>query len=285
MALEKRIKVLPNYREGSVCRVYFVRTNYFPGIGGEMFTAQCATAAYRVPKATKIKNGDVMTDLLASSHWLDQDNRYSVQAFNLFLLHSIIKKLDDYFTLQGKYAWPHISRPLGTTRAGAMLYQWAKGTEGFHSNSDEGGNVKIEEWDVTYESFLEAGIDISSDTSFYDDDSDRCKKNIIFEEPFIQEYPKEISDMWKRIDFGSESLSVDYDKLARFLSDHEESMGDALKSRRVTLMEFAVEYLMSDHKDSPMSFPNMYRILELSRGYRKSTLGHFYLRKDQDDAR
>jgi len=285
MDLEKKIKVLPNFRKGTVCRVFFVRTNYFPGIGGEMFTAQCATAAYRVPIATGIENGDVMDDLLSSNDWLDQENPYSVRALNLFLLHSIVKKLDDYFTLEGKYAWPHISRPLGSTRAGAMLYQWTKGREGFCSRCVDGDNVNIEEWDVAYESFLEAGIDISSDTSYYDDDDDRCKKNIIFEEPFIHDYPSEISDMWKRIDFGKESLEVDYETLARFLCDHKESMGDALKSRRVTLMRIAVEYLMSDNTKEPMSFPQFYRILELSRGYRKSTLGHFYLRKDQDDSR
>ena len=110
---------------------------------------------------------------------------------------------------------------------------------------------------------------IGMDTS--DPDDGRISKNI------IHPYPKpigdglEMSSLWKRIDFGYESLKIDLDKLSRFLHDNREDMERVLRTERYEMIMLAMEYLTKGKK---MNEVDIGRLDSLVGEYRRSSLRH-----------
>jgi hypothetical protein len=99
----------------------------FPGIGGTIDTYQAIAVAHR--------------------------NEFSVApgiGHEMFLRHTLIKKLEDYFFKKGLYKYAHVTRPLGSTDR-AYTYEWAFGRDGFPwSYLSETGDlidVRLDDWD------------------------------------------------------------------------------------------------------------------------------------------
>ena len=117
--------------------------------------------------------------------------------------------------------------------------------------------------------FHSIGIDVQMDTSGPDDG--RISENV------IHPYPKPIGDgtqmssLWKRIDFGYESLKIDLDKLSRFLPDNKENLEKVLRTERYEMIMLAAEYLT---KGKEMNEVDIGRVDSLVGKYRRSSLRH-----------
>jgi hypothetical protein len=187
---------------GSSAKVCIELRTKFPGIGGTIITHEGVACALR-----------------------EEFNPSPKSAHRTFLRHMIVKKLEDYFHRKGVYVFAHIPRPLGSmSREGedsheSYIYEWAFGTEGFPwEYSDRDGYrtpIRLHDWDKFVTSFYSAGIDLQMDTA--DPDDGRISKNIIHQYPRPIADGTEMTSLWKRIDFGYESLRMDFDKLQRFL--------------------------------------------------------------------
>ncbi|MFW6138478.1 MAG: hypothetical protein ACOC7U_04820 [Spirochaetota bacterium] len=233
---------------GGSATVYIQLRNSFPGLGGTIYTEQDFVVAYRVPSGVALGPFSVerKQNQIYDPAVLDKK---AIDALHMFLRHALIKKLDDYFFRKGLYKFAHIPRPLGSTANGGYLYEWVHGTEGFYSQyyDDEAGfevPVKIDEWDTAARCFQTAGIYIFYDIA--DSDDGRYTKNIIVQEPSLSTYPEHITKLWKRIDFGYESLPVDLEKLTRFLEKNNAELNRYLKPERVKMMELIVDFLQRD---------------------------------------
>jgi hypothetical protein len=228
----------------------------FPGIGGTIITHEGVASALRTEFTPSPKS-----------------------AHKLFLKHAIVKKMEDYFFRKGIYMYAHVPRPLGSISRGgespseAYIYEWAFGTEGFPwEYVDCGGKrsrFKLHDWDSFVTHFHRVGIDVQMDTS--DPDDGRYSKNI------IHPYPKpigdgaEMSSLWKRIDFGYESMKIDFDKLSQFLHDNREDLEKVLREERYDMIVLATEYLM---KGKDMNDVDIGRLDSLVGDYRRSSLRH-----------
>jgi hypothetical protein len=228
----------------------------FPGIGGTIITHEGVASALRTEFTPSPKS-----------------------AHKLFLKHAIVKKMEDYFFRKGIYMYAHVPRPLGSISRGgespseAYIYEWAFGTEGFPwEYVDRGGKrsrVKLHDWDSFVTHFHLVGIDVQMDTS--DPDDGRYSKNI------IHPYPKpigdgaEMSSLWKRIDFGYESMKIDFDKLSQFLHDNRGDLEKVLREERYDMIVLATEYLT---KGKDMNDVDIGRLDSLVGDYRRSSLRH-----------
>jgi hypothetical protein len=99
----------------------------FAGIGRTIITYEGVAAALREEYTKTPKSG-----------------------YKMFLRHTIIKKLEDYFYRTGAYNFAHIQRPLSSiskingNQYEACIYEWAFGSEGFPwENVDKEGNRRI----------------------------------------------------------------------------------------------------------------------------------------------
>lgn len=228
----------------------------FPGIGGTIITHEGVASALR-----------------------EEFNPSPKSSHRLFLRHAIVKKIEDYFFRRGVYMYAHIPRPLGSISRGgekpseAYIYEWAFGTEGFPwEYVDFKGKrtlARLHDWDSFVTHFHRVGIDVQMDTS--DPDDGRYSKNI------IHPYPKpvgdggEMSSLWKRIDFGYESMRVDLEKLSRFLHDERENLEKVLRTERYEMIVLAKEYLT---KGKDMNEVDIGRLDSLVGDYRRSSLRH-----------
>ncbi|UCD71464.1 MAG: hypothetical protein JSW70_00315 [Syntrophobacterales bacterium] len=241
---------------GATAKVYVELRTEFPGIGGTIITNEGVASAFREEFYPSPKS-----------------------AHRLLLRHTIVKKLEDYFFRKGVYMYAHIPRPLGSVSKGgenpseAYIYEWAFGNEGFPWEyvDDEGNRtpIKLHDWDSFITHFYRIGIDLQMDTS--DPDDGRISKNI------IHPYPKpigdglEISSLWKRIDFGYESMKIDFEKLSRFLHDKKEDVERVLRNERYEMIVLAMEYLT---KKGEMEELDIGRLDSLVGEYRRSSLRH-----------
>jgi hypothetical protein len=241
---------------GATAEVCVELRTEFPGIGGTIITNEGVASALREEFSPSLKS-----------------------AHRLFLRHTIIKKLEDYFFRKGVYAYAHIPRPLGSISRGgekpseAYLYEWAFGTEGFPWElvdlTGKRTHVQLHDWDHFVTHFYRIGIDVQMDTS--DPDDGRISKNI------IHPYPKpigddlEMSSLWKRIDFGYESLKIDLDKLSQFLHDKREDLERVLRAERYEMITLATVYLT---KGKEMNDVDIGRLDSLVGEYRRSSLRH-----------
>jgi hypothetical protein len=243
--------------EATVCLE--LRTK-FQGIGGTVITQEGVASALRAENSPGTKSGHKM-----------------------FLRHTIIKKLEDYFHRKGKYLFSHIPRPLGSiskvaeNRYEAYMYEWAFGTEGFPwVNVDNYGNksfVKLHDWDKFVANFHAAGIDMTVDIA--DADNADVSKNIIHQHPASMASGSEMNLMWKRIDFGYQSVKIDLQELEKFLHDERDDLIDVLRYWRYEMLALAKEYLSNREK---MRERDIGRLETLVADYRRSTLHHLISR-------
>jgi len=190
-----------------------------PGLGGTIITNEGVVAALRKEHSYAPRSGHRM-----------------------FLRHSIIKKLDDYFYRKRVYVFAHIPRPLGSISIlaeapyEAYIYEWAFGMEGFPWEiEDRQGNrciITLRDWDNFLASFGGAGIDFGVDIA--DPEDARISKNIIHQHPVATGEKLEMCSLWKRIDFEIRSVRIGFDKLSRFLSDNREDLVSVLRGERDT---------------------------------------------------
>ncbi|MFW6181676.1 MAG: hypothetical protein ACOC8N_08010, partial [Spirochaetota bacterium] len=130
--------------------------------------------------------------------------------------------------------------------------------------------VRIDEWGTVSECFHDAGIYIFFDIA--DADDGRFTKNIIVQEPCLPAYPEHITKLWKRIDFGYESLPVDFERLEKFLEQNRNELCRYLKPERVRMMELIAELMQGD---IPLGKGSRFRLLtDLVKMFRLSTAEH-----------
>jgi hypothetical protein len=228
----------------------------FPGIGGTIITNEGVASAFR-----------------------EEFNPSPKSSHRLFLRHTIVKKMEDYLFRKGIYTYAHIPRPLGSVSkegekpSEAYIYEWAFGTEGFPWELvDLTGKrtlVQLHDWDNFVTHFHRIGIDVQMDTS--DPDDGRISKNIIHSYTTPIGDGVEMSSLWKRIDFGYESMKIDLNKLSRFLHDNREDLEKVLRMERFEMIMLSKEYLT---KGKEMNEVDIGRLDSLVGEYRRSSLRH-----------
>lgn len=255
------IEVICEGGYGSEARVMVELRTKFPGIGGTIVTNEGVATALR-----------------------EEHNPTPKSGHKTFLKHVIIKKLEDYFYRTRVYMFSHIPRPLGSVSRvdddpyEACLYEWAFGTEGFSwEYVDQEGNselVRLQDWDSFKASFNNAGIDMGLDCA--DPDDGRISQNIIHQYPAYIEDGRQMNPLWKRIDFGSRSINIDFDKLTAFLQDNREELTNALRNERYEMLLLVVDYLEKGIKK--MKELDIGRLDALVGDYRRSNLRHYTAR-------
>ncbi len=91
-------------------------------------------------------------------------------------------------------------------------------------------------------------------------------------EPRVTDTEEQLTKLWKRIDFGSESLHIDFYKLEKYLNDYKSDLKKYLKEERFEMMELMLQFLMNS--SNPSEFEKIDRLSELVYDYRKSTTSH-----------
>jgi hypothetical protein len=241
---------------GGEARVIVELRTKFPGIGGTIVTHEGVAAALREEYKITPKAGHKM-----------------------FLRHAIIKKLDDYFHRTGVYFFAHVPRPLGSISRGgedeyeAYIYEWAFGSDKFpwlFTFSDGRREpVRLHDWEIFASSFMTAGVNLANDIT--DPDDGRMAQNIVHQYPIPVGNRFEMSSLWKRIDFGFNSITIDFEGLSKFLHENKERLIQTLRYERYELILLARDYLA---KGSHMSEVDIGRLDALTGDYRSSSLRH-----------
>lgn len=245
---------------GSEANVKVELRTIFAGIGGTILTNEGVATALREEYTPTPKAGHKM-----------------------FLRHTIIKKLEDYFYRKGAYMFAHIPRPLGSISKTneesyeAYMYEWAFGSESFPWECvDKKGIrtlVKLRDWERFVKSFNSTGINMELDCT--DPNDGRISQNI------IHQYPKPIDDgiemslLWKRIDFGPMSLNINFEKLSKYILDNRNDLVDVLRSERYEMVRLSVEYLTNGKN---MKEIDIGRLDALLGEYRRSSLRHYIVK-------
>jgi hypothetical protein len=237
-----RIETICEGGFGGSAHVVVQLRNCFPGLGGRIITKQDLQVAYRLP--SNIPHSEDLNCSCERS--LNLSCSSCISGIKTFLRHVIIKKLDDFFFRTNKYNYSHVPRPLGSTEKGGYLYEWVFGNEGFvdevyNKETQILEKVYVDEWNQAADNFASAGIKIFDDIC--DAENNQWVKNIIIEEPELSILPSHISKMWKRIDFGCESLNINYDKLDLFMFENKKKLLKYLGIPRVKMIELASKYL------------------------------------------
>ncbi len=256
---------------GGSAEVHIQIRNIFPGLGGIITTEKDFVAACRIPRGTdlaKINNPD--SDITIES----LSDKQTLSALNVFFRHALIKKLDDFFFRSERYRFSHVPRPLGSDIDGIYYYEWIFGDEGYYPQFyDEDYKkwfpVKVDEWDKASGCFYQAGVGFFDDTV---DTDGYYIKNIVMLEPRVSDTEEHLTKLWKRIDFGSESLHIDFYKLEKYIKDYKSDLQKYLKDERYEMMDLMLQFLMSS--SSPADFKKIDRLGKLVFDYRKSTTSH-----------
>jgi len=262
-----RIKTICEGGYGGQAKAIVQLRNYFPGLGGPIITKQDLEVAYRLPKNIK-EYDEIEKDL-------DLSNETAQHAANTFLRHVLVKKLDDLFFRRQQYYYSHIPRPLGSTSKGGYLYEWIYGNEGWVTEyidieTYNWCSVQVDDMFEVSGAFHSAGVGIFDD--IIDAEDGRYTKNIIVEQPNINSLPEHISLMWKRIDFGSESLNIKFDKFEQFLKDNDSDCKKFLSLTRIKMIKYIIEYLAECKK--PQTFKKWNELCRLVKIYRRSSASH-----------
>jgi len=159
----------------------------------------------------------------------------------IFLLHFLLKKFEDYFITKGYYSFPHIPRPLGFTK-NYILYEFLFGRQVIKKIFIE--DKKVNDLEIVYNLFLNSGIDILKNISFY---KDKIHNEEFAFEFFVSQPEHTISDkisrMWERGIFTDEDLLIDYDKMEKYLLKNKEDLNKNLTKGRYETMILAIKYL------------------------------------------
>lgn len=267
--MDIRVETICDGGFGGSAHVAIQLRNCFPGLGGRIITKQDLQVAYRLPRSISYHNET------SCDRTFNHKNPQAISALNVFLRHTVIKKLDDLFFRMGVYNYAHVPRPIGSTNKGGYLYEWVFGTEGFVTSYIDDETfmsipVTVDDWNVVSGAFNQAGIAIFHDIA--DAEDGRWTKNIIVEEPELPLIPEHISKMWKRIDFGSESLPIKFDKLESFLNENERKIKKYLGKSRTKMVMLITKYLSGLHK--PDTFEQFDELQRLVRAYRDSAASH-----------
>jgi len=227
---------------------------FFPGIGGDIRTYQALIVAFRKEFSKTFNVGH-----------------------RLFLKHTIIKKLEDYFFKKGFYQYAHITRPLGSTQEG-YIYEWAFGSDVFPwylvNESYENVSVELEDWSNFIASFNDAGINLQKDCTNPDDG--RISQNIIHQFPYgVNSHRSKLNRLWKRIDFGDKSITIDYNRLFAYLETNEVDIKENLRIGRYDMILLACKYLIDGERMGPKDLGELNVLI---RDYRLSTLAHLNTR-------
>ena len=230
---------------GGEAEVWVQARNSFPGIGGVLTTGQLVATAWRKEYDSSETAGE-----------------------NLFLKHLIVKKLDDYFCRIGRYVYPHIARPLGSEK-NTYFYEWVQGVETFSwmeiGESGAYEPVILMEWSEFTGAFEETGIAVGHDAA--DSDNANISQNIIHQLCRLRE--RKLNLFWKRIDFGSRSLPINYDKVENYADRNSKSLREVLGEQRYWLLVYALKALRLGAK---LDLRDRIRLEELVMVYRISTL-------------
>jgi hypothetical protein len=245
---------------GSEARVDVELRTKFPGIGGTIDTYQGIAVARRNEFSTAPAIGHEM-----------------------FLRHTLIKKLEDYFFKKGRYKYAHVTRPLGSTDR-AYVYEWAFGRDGFPwSYLNETGysvSIQLDDWNSFNGIFLEAGIDLESDCT--NPDNGAISQNVVHQLHFGTNASQPILNrLWKRIDFGPRSIRLDYEKLVEYLQKNENEIKETLRVGRFDMMMLASKYLLRRGEIEPKERE---RLTMLVLDYRLSTLAYLNARGVGDES-
>ncbi|MCX8188187.1 MAG: hypothetical protein N3F64_00570 [Nitrososphaeria archaeon] len=239
---------------GSEAEIDVQLRRVFPGIGGTIHTYQAIPVAFRREFSSSPNVGH-----------------------RLFLKHAIIKKLEDYFFKKGFYHYAHVTRPLGSTSEG-YIYEWAFGSDVFpwYYSDDSGESIPVEldDWRAFIEAFESAGIDLRKDCA--DPDNGRLSQNIIHQFPYGASVSRpRLNRLWKRIDFGDKSISINFDRLLSFLDKYEADMRENLRVGRFDMIKLSCKYLLLGDRMDPREFGELTMLV---RDYRLSTLSHLNTR-------
>lgn len=242
---------------GSEANIRLELRTDFPGLGGTLHTHEGVAAALR-----------------------EEYNRAPKIGHKMFLRHTIIKKLEDYFYRTRVYLFAHIPRPLGSISIvgespyEAYIYEWAFGLDGFAWEAiDEDGKscpINLHNWNNFVTNFYRVGVDLARDVTTPHDA--RVSQNIVHQYPKLIGNGGEMCSLWKRIDFGYSSIHIDFDKLSKFLHDNREDLIKVLRNERYEMLILAVEYLLNGEK---MKEINIGRLEVLLGEYRRSSLSHY----------
>jgi hypothetical protein len=203
---------------GDEAEVCLALSNFFPGIGGDIYTEHMAFVAIRQEKSHAVGHGNIV-----------------------YMRHAVLQKLDDFFHRRRRYLVQHIPRSFGSatlnTECGPRemsCYQWSFGNEGFCWRTAGRDSAKepivLDEWNEFISSFAEAGIDLQYDCTVIDGEA---SKNIIhmMNTPIDFLGTARLNCLWRRIDFGARSMIIQYETLARFIRNRREDMIAVFGSR------------------------------------------------------
>lgn len=223
----------------------------FPGIGGTIETYQALAVAAR--------------------------RDYQEIGHRMFLRHAIIKKLEDYFFKKGTYGYAHVTRPLGSTSS-SYIYEWAFGHDAFPwSYRDDAGNivpVQLDDWSRFMAAFSEVGIDFQRDCT--DPDNADISQNIVHQLHIgTSALQPSLNRLWKRIDFGPRSITMDYSKILDYLENSQRDIRETLRIGRFELISLACRYL---NDESGIDEKDIGKLEMLILDYRLSTLEHLNTR-------
>ncbi len=260
--MEEIIDRIAEIGHGGEATVFLELRRSFPFFEKNFYTRRDFVTSYRV-----LHKGDTISkDLLFKRSFLE------------FLRHLIAKKLDDCFLRKGLYKFPHIPRLLGFDTYG-YYYEYVWGIEGyFPLYFDEELStylpVNLFEENQAKNLFHNAGIyifqDIVEPTSNY-------VKNLIIEEPEIPLLPQEISNLWKRIDFGVKSIRFDYFKIEIYLKEKRDELIKYLGKKRYKLISLANQFLILNGDENKFGERNLNKLKKLIEPFLKSTLDHMGL--------
>jgi hypothetical protein len=259
---------------GGSAHVFVQLRNVFPGLGGKVETKQDFVVACRAPKSVSVEDIDESYEDLELSDLKDISVRKSL---NLFLRHSLLQKFDDYFFRTEKYRFAHIPRVLGSNRNGVYFYEWVHGMEGFDPQFYDDDlkrfvPVLVDEWSICRSCFDEVGADI-----FFDivDTDGYYIKNIITQEPQAFYGVDHLTKLWKRIDFGPESLHINYHKADHFLNQNIDNLKAVIGKNRYKMLRLIVDY--AKEPANQINFSRFDELKALVKEYRHATASHMGL--------
>jgi hypothetical protein len=199
---------------------------------------------------------------------------------NMFLKNMFIKKFDDYFTWTGIYKYSHIPRGFGSISiqgdkpCEACLYEWFPGEEGFPWKITDKDyklqSIHLHDWETFVKNFKEAGIIIGEDC--YDLKNRIYSKNIIHQFPVYNNDALDMNIIWKRIDFGDKSMSIDYDQCEWYLQEYSHQLKEQLRPERYDMLLFSVRYLSDKNK---LSDYDLKLLMNYIQDYRVKSVFHY----------